>query len=113
LGNAICLVPALLMALSRSASRWLPLLLLLDASAILAQISALCWASGFTPSLPIHASPFPTHFAAFPLFCATLISAAWWQNFVHPHSFLGAVRLLAYFAARLRECRSKTYVVSQ
>lgn len=43
--------------------------------------------------------------------CTTLISAAWWQNFVHPASFLPPVRALAKFAGRLTECRSKTYVL--
>lgn len=117
-GNALCLVPALLTGLSRAPSRWLPLLLLLDLSAILAQSSAF-WAGPLVSSQVNVHLPSKKIFAhqahermGFAFMCAALISMTWWQNFVHPHSFLGAIRLLSICAARLRECRSKTYVVS-
>nr|Q8T5G8.1 RecName: Full=Chitin synthase; AltName: Full=Chitin-UDP acetyl-glucosaminyl transferase [Meloidogyne artiellia]AAG40111.1 chitin synthase [Meloidogyne artiellia] len=100
LGNSLCLIPSLLLPLSRSRSRWLPLLLLLDGSAILAQSSAAIWRG----SIPLERF-------GFVFLCTSLISIAWWQNFVHPHSFLPATRFFAHYAAKLRECRSKTFVV--
>ncbi|KAL3098213.1 hypothetical protein niasHS_002049 [Heterodera schachtii] len=111
LGSAFCLIPACLQALSRPPGRWLPLLLLLDISALLAQFTVL-WAQ---PAATQH-EQYARHSAVYSMpglafVCAVCVSSAWWQNFVHPRSFLAPIRLLSVVGARLRECHSKTYVL--
>uniref|UniRef100_A0A914HDU6 chitin synthase n=1 Tax=Globodera rostochiensis TaxID=31243 RepID=A0A914HDU6_GLORO len=90
LGSALCLIPAGLQPTT----------------------GAVLWA--YT-SQPVGKSQYAQHaFYSMPglaFACAVCISSAWWQNFVHPHSFLAPIRLLSVIAARLRECRSKTYVL--
>lgn len=56
----------------------------------------------FIPQLQKHAWAIPISL--------TLISLAWWQNFVHTDSVFPPIRSLARFANALSEKRSKTYV---
>ncbi|KAH7718857.1 CRE-CHS-2 protein [Aphelenchoides avenae] len=103
LSNGLCLVPSILTALSRRANRWFLVLVVLDCCAIAAQSTGF-WA---WPALV----PEIRHNVLIVVVCTTFISAAWWQNFIHPASFLPPIRSLAKFAGRLTECRSKTYVL--
>uniref|UniRef100_A0A1I8BD69 chitin synthase n=1 Tax=Meloidogyne hapla TaxID=6305 RepID=A0A1I8BD69_MELHA len=100
LGNSLCLIPSLLLPLSRSTNRWLPLLLLIDSSAIFVQLISIIWKKYF-----------PIENFGFIFLCTTLISITWWQNFMHPKSFFPLTRFFAYYAAKLRECRSKAYLI--
>ncbi|CAJ0955692.1 unnamed protein product, partial [Mesorhabditis belari] len=101
LTNAVCFVPAIMTLLSRSASKLTAILVLVDIGAIAAQSSGFWAYSMLLPSVQKHAVTIPV--------CLTLISLAWWQNFVSTKSIFPPIRALARFASHLSEKRSKTY----
>uniref|UniRef100_A0A914R1G3 chitin synthase n=1 Tax=Panagrolaimus davidi TaxID=227884 RepID=A0A914R1G3_9BILA len=103
LSNALCLVPSILSILSRRAAKLTLLLIIIDIAAIIPQSSGFWAWPVLVPEIRSKAL----------LICIslTLISLAWWQNFVHTQSFLPPIRQLGAFANRLSERRSKTYVI--
>uniref|UniRef100_A0A914YLK6 Uncharacterized protein n=1 Tax=Panagrolaimus superbus TaxID=310955 RepID=A0A914YLK6_9BILA len=103
LSNALCLVPSILSILSRRAAKLTLLLIIIDIAAIIPQSSGFWAWPVLVPEIRSKAL----------LICIslTLISLAWWQNFVHSQSFLPPIRQLGAFANRLSERRSKTYVI--
>ncbi|VDD93431.1 unnamed protein product, partial [Enterobius vermicularis] len=105
LTNAMCLIPCMLSLISRKPSKVSLLLVLLDIICIAAQSSTFwAWPVSFLPhqSLQKHALSVPI--------TLLLISLAWWQNFIHTDSVFPPVRMLARYAIKLAERRSKTYV---
>ncbi|CAI5440716.1 unnamed protein product [Caenorhabditis angaria] len=101
LTNAMCFVPAILSLISRRPSKVALILVIIDIAAIAAQSSGFWAYPMFMPNLQKHSVAIPVSL--------TLISLAWWQNFVHRDSVFPPVRTLAKFAQRLSERRSKTY----
>ncbi|CAO4368072.1 unnamed protein product [Caenorhabditis nigoni] len=101
LTNAMCFVPAILSLISRKPSKLSLVLVIIDIAAIAAQSSGFWAYPMFMPNLQKHSIAIPVSL--------TLISLAWWQNFVHRDSVFPPVRTLAKFAQRLSERRSKTY----
>ncbi|KAK0393708.1 hypothetical protein QR680_000363 [Steinernema hermaphroditum] len=102
LTNAMCLVPAILTLISRRPSKVAVFLVVIDVACIASQ-SMGYWA---WPMLVGDSNGNALWIAV----ALTLISLAWWQNFVHTDSVFPPVRKLASFANRLSERRSKTYV---
>ncbi|KAF7636295.1 hypothetical protein Mgra_00004282 [Meloidogyne graminicola] len=100
LGNSLNLIPSILLLLSRSTNRWLPLFLFIDIFAILSQLSGIIWKKLI----------FIENYN-FVFLCTLFISFTWWQNFVHPNSFFPLSRFFAFYSSKLRECRSKVYLI--
>ncbi|CAI4232245.1 unnamed protein product [Auanema sp. JU1783] len=101
LTNAMCFIPAILSLVSRQAKGVSLILVIIDIAAIGAQSSGFWAFPMFIPNLERHSFAIPVSL--------TLISLAWWQNFVHTESVFPPVKALANFASRLSERRSKTY----
>ncbi|PAV79546.1 hypothetical protein WR25_20899 isoform B [Diploscapter pachys] len=101
LTNAMCFIPAILSLLSRKPSKIALILVLIDIAAIAAQSTSFWAFPMFMPNLQKHMITIPVSL--------TLISLAWWQNFVHADSVFPPIRSMAKFASRLSERRSKTY----
>lgn len=101
LTNAMCFVPAVLSLISRRPNKMALILVIIDIAAIAAQSSGFWAYPMFMPNLQKHSIAIPVSM--------TLISLAWWQNFVHKDSVFPPIRSLARFANRLSERRSKTY----
>uniref|UniRef100_A0A9J2PUZ6 chitin synthase n=2 Tax=Ascaris TaxID=6251 RepID=A0A9J2PUZ6_ASCLU len=103
LTNAMCFVPCVLSLVSRKPSKIAMLLIIFDIGCIAAQSTGFWAWPAFTRSLHKHAWALPI--------ALTLISLAWWPNFVHTQSMFPPVRAFANFAITLSERRSKTYVL--
>ncbi|CAD6197537.1 unnamed protein product [Caenorhabditis auriculariae] len=101
LTNAMCFVPSVLSLISRRPNKIALILVIIDMAAIAAQSSGFWAYPMFMPNLQKHSVAIPVSL--------TLVSLAWWQNFVHLDSVFPPVRSLARFASRLSERRSKTY----
>ena len=97
----MCFIPAILSLISRPAKAGSLVLVVIDIIAIGAQSTGFWALPTFIPSLQKHSYSIPI--------ALTLISLAWWQNFVHSESVFPPIRALARFASRLSERRSKTY----
>uniref|UniRef100_A0A914RAL6 Uncharacterized protein n=1 Tax=Parascaris equorum TaxID=6256 RepID=A0A914RAL6_PAREQ len=103
LTNAMCFVPCVLSLVSRKPSKITMLLIIFDIGCIAAQSTGFWAWPAFTRSLHKHAWALPI--------ALTLISLAWWPNFVHTQSMFPPIRAFANFAITLSERRSKTYVL--
>ncbi|KHJ44104.1 Chitin synthase [Trichuris suis] len=98
------LVPAILAPMSRKMSRWNFILITVDIICIGIQMAPVwLWSTILKGSSDIH------NWAA-PLSVA-LISVAWWENYVSHKSPVRFVRGMATLAQKLRQGRSKVYVV--
>lgn len=97
----MCFIPAVLSLISRPAKAGSLVLVVIDIVAIGAQSTGFWALPTFIPSLQKHSYSIPV--------ALSLISLAWWQNFVHSESVFPPIRGLARFASRLSERRSKTY----
>ncbi|MFH4979574.1 hypothetical protein AB6A40_006283 [Gnathostoma spinigerum] len=102
LSSAMCLVPCVLTLLSRKPNKKAIVLIFFDVLCIIAQTSSY-WV---LPAL----STANNQFSWLLPISLTLISLAWWQNFVHTNSALPPIQAVAKFANTLSERRSKTYV---
>ncbi|KJH49747.1 Chitin synthase [Dictyocaulus viviparus] len=87
LTNALCIIPALLLMLSRRPNRVSFLLIIIDIAAISAQSFGFLLLPALLPILQKHSISITI--------CLILISSAWWQNFVHIDSIFPFIRNMA------------------